>query len=159
MPDARLSRSASHAWLNQVTLIGPEPSATVASTIVKLRRRVRCRRAVRTSTTTVACSPSLSSAISVGLRAVAVVVRVMLDQVPERPQADPLRGGGELLPDPLQIGQGTTRRAGRGADSSPGHEQVVAGRYGVATERDRRLGAAVGRPLPVAGWRTSTERG
>ena len=62
-----LSRSASQAWLNQVTLIGPEPSATVASTIVKLRRRVRCRRAVLTSTTTVACSPSLSSAISVGL--------------------------------------------------------------------------------------------
>ena len=50
-------RSASQAWLNQTALAGPDSSATVASTIVRPRRRVGRRRAERTSTSTVACSP------------------------------------------------------------------------------------------------------
>ena len=65
-PGPGRSRSASQAWLNQIAFSEPLPSATVASTIRRLRRRVGRTRAVRTSPTIVARSPIRSSAISVG---------------------------------------------------------------------------------------------
>jgi len=52
-----LSFSASQAWLNQTTSTLPDSSATVASTIRRLRRRVGRRRELRTSTRSVAGSP------------------------------------------------------------------------------------------------------
>ncbi len=60
-----LRRSASQAWLNHVTFIDADPSVTVASTMLRLRRRVGRSRALRTSATTVAGSPIRSTAISV----------------------------------------------------------------------------------------------
>jgi len=55
------SRSASQAWLNQTAFAWPLASATAASTIRRLRRRVGRTRTLLTSASTVASSPILSS--------------------------------------------------------------------------------------------------
>ena len=59
-----LSLSTSQAWLNQTAVITPEPSATVASTIRRLRLLVGRQRAERTSATIVAGLPIGSSAMA-----------------------------------------------------------------------------------------------
>ncbi len=97
------SLSASQAWLNHVALSGPDESATVASTILRLRRRVgRRRAAVRTSTISVACSPIFSSAGLGDVGAVAVAVRQAQQQVAERRDLGVGGARGELGPDAAQ---------------------------------------------------------
>jgi hypothetical protein len=51
--------------LNQIAVITPEPSATVASTMLPRRRCIGRERTERTSPTIVACRPIGSSAMSI----------------------------------------------------------------------------------------------
>ena len=111
------SRSASQAWLNQIAFSEPLPSATVASRIRRLRRRVGRTCAERTSPTIVERSPMPQPGDLGRSGAVGVAVRDVVDQVAERLEADPRGRLGELRPD-------ARRATSAGAGSDAGRCEV-----------------------------------
>ena len=132
------SRSASQAWLNQTAFIGPLVSATAASTMRRLRRRVGRTRAERTSTITVASSPIRRSADLADLGAVAVAVREVPEQVAERLDPDLGGGRGELRArPPSAIVIGASSRLGRGGGAQLDRAQRLAVLFVAGADRAR----------------------